>query len=309
MRCSHSACCGQVAAACARGSRRANARRHCRLQPEAGPRLTRACPPSILRLLLAAPARAPSTLVLIPAHNEADRVGVVVDGVRAAGICNDPWWTDVLVVDDGSRDETALVAQRHGAHVLRHAHNLGYGSALHTGYLWAWRRGYRRVVQMDADGQHDPQSLLPLLRALEGIDGPPADVVVGSRYLAGTPPPTTLARRVGSWLFARIVTIWAGTRSTDPTSGYQALSRAALAELVGDAFPEDYPDADVLIGLARAGLRLREIPVVMHARLGGVSMHRGSKIVYYVYKMLLTLTLLPVRRRSIFRGNRRAATT
>jgi glycosyltransferase involved in cell wall biosynthesis len=248
------------------------------------------------------------TLVLIPAHDEAERIGAVVDGIRQSGACAPPWHADVLVVDDGSRDATHEVAERHGAHVLRHVQNLGYGSALHTGYLWAWRHGYERIVQMDADGQHDPRSLLPLLRALEGIEGTPADVVVGSRYLHGTPPPTSFARRAGSWFFSRVVTLWTGIRITDPTSGYQALSRRALGQLVGDAFPEDYPDADVLIELARAGLRLREIPVVMHARAGGVSMHRGGKIAYYLYKMLLTLTLLPLRRRSIHRRGRRPQT-
>ncbi len=258
---------------------------------------------------MAAPIEPRTTLVLIPAHNEAERIGIVLDGVRASGVCSAPWHADLLVVDDGSRDDTGAVAARHGAHVLRHVHNLGYGAALHTGYRWAWRRGYQQVVQMDADGQHDAGSLLPLLRALSGSDGDAADVVVGSRYLNGNPPRTSWSRRLGSWLFAQIVTLWAGTRCTDPTSGFQALSRDALRELVGDTFPEDYPDADVLIELARAGLRLREIPVVMHPRLGGVSMHRGSKIAYYVYKMLLTLTLLPVRRRSISRAGRRPATT
>ena len=182
--------------------------------------------------------------------------------------------------------------------MVTHPFNLGYGSALLTGYLYAHRHHYKRIVQMDADGQHDPASVPDLLAALDAG----ADVAVGSRYLAGDPPPTTLSRRLGSRLFAKIVTRWTGVRVTDPTSGFQAMTANAMAEIAHDGFPEDYPDADVLIILARAGMKLVEVPVRMHPRVGGVSMHRGGRAAYYGYKMLLTLSLLPWRRRSPFRS-------
>ena len=232
------------------------------------------------------------TLVLIPACNEAGRIGEVIEGIRATGLT-----TDIVVIDDGSRDATAREARLHGAKVLSHAYNLGYGSALHTGYLYASRAGYQRLVQMDGDGQHDAGSMR---RLLAGLDAG-ADVVVGSRFLEGTPPPTSWTRRVGSALFAWIVTRWTGIRITDPTSGYQAMSRRAIREVARDTFPEDYPDADVLIMLAREGLKLVEVPARMHARKGGVSMHRGGRAAYYAYKMLLTLSLLPIRRKSLTR--------
>jgi glycosyltransferase involved in cell wall biosynthesis len=233
-----------------------------------------------------------STLVLIPACNEAGRIGEVIEGIRATGVA-----ADVVVIDDGSRDATAQEARAHGAKVLSHAYNLGYGSALHTGYLYARRRGYQRLVQMDGDGQHDADSMVRLLAALEAG----ADVVVGSRFLDGRPPPTSWTRRVGSALFAWIVTRWTGIRITDPTSGYQAMSQRAIREVARDTFPEDYPDADVLIMLAREGLQLVEVPARMHPRKGGVSMHRGGRAAYYAYKMLLTLSLLPIRRKSLTR--------
>ena len=239
------------------------------------------------------------TLILIPACNEEGRLGKVLAAIRAQRVD-----ADILVIDDGSNDGTAAEARRRGAQVVSHPFNLGYGSALHTGYLFARRSDYDRVVQMDADGQHDPVSLPALLQALDAG----ADVVVGSRYLRGKPPQTSLLRRLGSRIFARIVTLWTRVTITDPTSGYQALSRRALDEVAGDAFPEDYPDADVLIMLHRAGLVLREIPVVMHERIGGLSMHRGGRAAYYAYKMFLTLALIPVRRKSPFRAGRVAPT-
>jgi len=232
------------------------------------------------------------TAILIPAFNEAGRITAVVESIHAAGV-----GAPLVVVDDGSSDETAEEARAAGAIVLSHPHNLGYGAALHTGYCYAQRHGFDRIVQMDADGQHDPCSIGDLLAALD--DG--VDVALGSRFLAGTPPPTSWIRRFGTWLFAKIVSVWTRTQVTDPTSGFQALSKRALDELTHDGFPEDYPDADVLISVYRSGLRMREVPVVMHPRLSGMSMHRGGRAAYYGYKMFLTLALLPIRRRTPFR--------
>ncbi|MEM7199977.1 MAG: glycosyltransferase family 2 protein [Planctomycetota bacterium] len=236
-----------------------------------------------------------STLILIPAHNEAGRIHRVIEGVRGSHPR-----ADVVVVDDGSTDETGEEARARGARVLRHPFNLGYGASLLTGYVYAKQRGYRRVVQLDGDGQHDPSGISKLLGALDSG----ADVAVGSRYLAGRSPATSFGRRLGSRLFSWIVTRWTGTRITDPTSGYQAMTATAIAELAHAGFPEDYPDADVLITLSRAGLSLTEVSVDMRERSGGVSMHRGGRAAYYAYKMLLTLSLLPVRRRSPYRAER-----
>lgn len=227
------------------------------------------------------------TVLVIPAYREAGRVGDVVREVRGLGLP-----LDVLVVDDGSPDDTADEARAAGAMVVRHPFNLGYGSALHTGYCYARRHGYQRLLQMDADGQHEAAMLPRLCAALD--DG--ADVALGSRYLEGTPPRSSLARTVGTRLFAWIATRWTGVRVTDPTSGFQGLSARALQAVAHDGFPEDYPDTDVLVEHARAGMRVVEVPVRMHERRGGLSMHRGARIAYYGYKMLVTLLLLPVRR-------------
>lgn len=228
-----------------------------------------------------------TTLLVIPAYHETGRIGGVVREVKGTGLA-----LDVLVVDDGSADATADEARASGALVVRHPYNLGYGAALHTGYCFAARRGYSRVLQMDADGQHDATMLSRLIQALDGG----ADVALGSRYLEGESPPTSLARRVGTRAFARIASWWLGCRITDPTSGFQGLSQRALAAVVSDGFPEDYPDTDVLVEHHRAGLSVVEVPVRMFPRKGGVSMHRGARIAWYGYKMALTLLLLPVRR-------------
>jgi glycosyltransferase involved in cell wall biosynthesis len=238
----------------------------------------------------------PRVVVIVPARNEAERLGRVLDGVRR--VLPE---ARIGVIDDGSSDGTGEVASARGATALRHPFNLGYGAALQTGYHWALRQPCDRLVQLDADGQHDPESIPALLGALDGG----AELVLGSRYLdASTTPRTSMPRRLGSRFFAFVVTRWTGTRITDPTSGFQAMTKRVVERLVLDDFPEDFPDSDVLIALAREGVQLAEVPVRMHERLGGVSMHRGGRIAYYAYKMLLTLSLLPVRRVSPFRAGR-----
>jgi glycosyltransferase involved in cell wall biosynthesis len=224
-------------------------------------------------------------LVVMPALNEARRVRNVVEGVRRAVEC------DVLVVDDGSSDETAAEARAAGAIVAVHAMNVGYGAALQTGYRYALRHGYDSVVQLDSDGQHDPSCIPALLSALAN-----ADVVVGSRFLDGSSYVPPRARRVGMWLFGRIAALLSGRSVTDPTSGFQAISREALRFYAHERYPADYPDADVLAMVVRSGLRVAEVPVTMHAPADGRSMHAGIlRPLYYAIRMSLALMMVPLR--------------
>ena len=221
----------------------------------------------------------------MPAYNEARRIRQVVSHVRGrvSG--------DLLVVDDGSEDSTAGEARAAGAIVAVHPTNLGYGAALQTGYLFALRHGYDAVLQLDADGQHDPESIPRLVAALADHD-----VVVGSRFLeAGSYRPPFL-RRVGMRVFASLATVLSGRRITDPTSGFQAISRDALRFYAHERYPTDYPDADVLVMVSRAGLRLVEVPVRMLPSPEGKSMHRGLvRPMYYTLRMILALGLVMLR--------------
>lgn len=223
--------------------------------------------------------------MLIPAYNEEANIGRVIEGVRAAAS-----GCDVLVIDDCSRDRTSASARAAGARVVRHPVNLGYGSALLTGYRYADTHGYGRVVQMDGDGQHDAASIPDLMAGLDGG----YDLALGSRFGAGvrTYRPQRL-RAIGMWLFGWIASRALGRRITDPTSGYQALSgRLVRFHSRGNHFPPDYPDADILILVGRAGYRVTEVPVTMYEKPGGASIHSGLKPVYYVVKMTLSILLV-----------------
>jgi glycosyltransferase involved in cell wall biosynthesis len=232
-------------------------------------------------------AAALKSLVVIPAFNEATTIEAVVRRLETLqpGLA-------VLVVDDGSSDGTAAIARRAGARVVRLPFNMGYGVALQTGYKHALREGYDCVVQLDGDGQHEPADVPLLLGVLERGE---ADVALGSRFIGAHAYRPTLARRIGMRLFSFLAFALTGTRFSDVTSGFQALSREVLRYFTAERYPVDYPDADVLIMLKRAGFRVKEVPVRMYEKPRARSMHSGLRPIYYVFKMLLSIALVPLR--------------
>jgi glycosyltransferase involved in cell wall biosynthesis len=226
-------------------------------------------------------------LVVIPAYNEAQNVSAVIADVRASL----PAW-DVLVVDDGSADETAAVARAAGAKVLRLPINSGYGVALQTGYKYAVRKGYGTVAQMDADGQHKAGFFPELLAKIEAGE---ADIVIGSRFLDGDGHyQPSLARKIGMGIFSRMASRIMKQHVSDPTSGYQVMRIDVARFFCSDVYPADYPDADILILLHRSGFRVKEVGVQM-VMPTGKSMHSGHKSIYYVYKMFLSILVTMLR--------------
>lgn len=236
-------------------------------------------------------------LAIIPAYNEDANIGRVVSEIR--GAAKD---IDVIVIDDGSTDKTALCARGAGAKVVRLSSNMGYGVALQTGFKYAYEREYDFMVQLDGDGQHDPAYIPDMLKVV--IAGE-ADLVLGSRFLSKTAPngnpmvqyKASKARKLGILLFAFLTTKLIGFKVTDPTSGYQAFNKRVIAFFTQDFFPCDFPDADVIVMLYRAGFKIKEFPMYMSIRENGKSMHSGIKPVYYVFKMLLSMLMTLLRKK------------
>ena len=232
-------------------------------------------------------------LVIIPAYNEEANVAKIVQAVRGHLPA-----ADVLVVNDGSRDRTARVAAAAGARVVSLPYNMGYGAALQTGYKYAQENGYRTLAQIDADGQHDPIYILDMLELIKRGE---ADVVIGSRFLVDNNYRAPFAKRVGMLLFGTIASWATGQKVSDPTSGYQALTRRAFCYCAGDVYPSDFADADVLVMLHRAGLRIREVPVRMYPSVNKesryLSMYSFLTPAYYIFKMSLTMFVSLLRER------------
>jgi len=230
-------------------------------------------------------------IIIIPAYNEEKNIAGVINGIKNV-IPN----TDILVVNDGGEDRTEEIARELGARVISLSYNMGYGVALQTGFKFALKRGYEYAVQIDADGQHDPEDIPKLL---DGVFNNKADVIIGSRFLGKGNYRAPFIRRVGMLFFAWLTSLIISEKITDPTSGYQAINKNGLQFYAGDNYPVDFPDADVIIMLHRAGLKIKEIPVNMNPSIQKKSMHSGLKPVYYIFKMFLSILVTLLRKAEI----------
>jgi len=236
----------------------------------------------------------------MPAFNEARTIGGVLRSVA-----KEMPEADIVVIDDASSDKTADEARKAGAKVISMPFNMGYGIALQTGFKYAYKHEYDYVVQMDSDGQHDPASIRPLLEAVTNND---ADVVIGSRFLGQGNYRAPFMRRMGMKFFGAIASMLLRKKITDPTSGFQALNRHAIRFNASDYYPVDFPDADYIIMLHRAGLKVKEVPVAMHpSPREKKSMHAGWRPIYYVFDMLLSILVVLLRKHEFKRETDRPA--
>lgn len=231
-------------------------------------------------------------LVIIPALNEEATVGDVVRSVHSQ------LDADVLVVDDGSRDETSLRAREAGAMVLSHPFNLGVGAALRSGFRFARAGRYKAVVQVDADGQHDAADVRVLLDRLS-TDG--ADIVIGSRFAGGYP--VRGIRRLTMRLLSRVVSRRLGVTVTDTTSGFRAFSDRSV-EVFAAGYPTAYlsDTVEALILADAHGFTIVEQPVRMHERQGGRPSAGAIKSVFHLVRLALVLLLHRFRRPRTQRG-------
>jgi len=222
----------------------------------------------------------PDVLFVIPALNEEANLPSVIQELRAA-------WPEalVLVVSDASADGTARVARELGAQAASLPFHLGYGGAVQTGIKYGLRQRMRVVVTFDADGQHDPADVGPLVQAVR--DG--ADVAIGSRALAAGSYRGGIARRGGRALFGQLARLLTGLQITDPTSGLKALGPRGQELFALSRFPDRYPDADALVLARRARLVITERPARMRPSRNRRSMHGGVRSVPYTFNMLFSL--------------------
>lgn len=225
-------------------------------------------------------------LLVLPAYNEERSLPVILAEVRRE--CP---WADVVIVNDGSRDDTELVAQASGYQVLSLPFNLGIGGAVQTGFKYAAAKDYDVVVQVDADGQHLPGEVEKLIAPV--LDGR-CDVAIGSRFLEDGAYRAGFFRTLGIRLLARIISMIVRKRITDPTSGFRAYGPAALASVAHD-YPYDYPEPEALVTLSRRGLHIVEVPARMRARLDGISSIGLTVSIKYMFKVLLAIGLSLLR--------------
>lgn len=228
-------------------------------------------------------------LVIMPAWNEAETVAATVEEVRTAN-----GGYHVLVVNDGSSDSTGSEARGAGATVIDLPFNMGVGAAMRTGFKFAQRNGYTRVIQVDADGQHDPRDIELVLSGLDR-----ADISIGARFASKGAYKVSGPRKWAMVFLATVISRLSRTPLSDVTSGFRAANAKAIDQYI-DHYPAEYlgDTIDSLVVAVKSGCRVTQVPVAMRVRQGGQPSHNPYKAAVYLLRSVFALLFALTRKRS-----------
>lgn len=227
-------------------------------------------------------------LIIIPAYNEEENIKGTVEAI----LRESPEF-DYVIINDCSKDKTREICEKNRFNIVNLPINLGIGGAVQTGYMYAMKHGYDIAVQVDGDGQHDPAFLNEMAQVLEKEK---VDMVIGSRFITKEGFQSSVMRRLGIKYFTMLIKILTGKTITDPTSGLRMVSKKII-ELYAKDYPKDYPEPESVVAVLRKGMKVKEIPVIMKSRQGGVSSINPSKSVYYMVKVTLAILVESIRKR------------
>ncbi|MBF0557966.1 MAG: glycosyltransferase family 2 protein [Nitrospirae bacterium] len=219
-------------------------------------------------------------LVVVPAYNEEGCIRGVIEDIREHFPDG-----DIIVINDGSQDNTSAIAGSLGTRVADLPYNLGIGGAMQAGFLYALQEGYDAVIQFDGDGQHHADQIGKILAPWRSQE---ADLVVGSRFLSDSGFTSSVQRKIGAKILSFVVSSLTGQRITDTTSGFRVYGRTTL-EFFCSVYPEDYPEVEALILAHKKGLKIVEVASEIGPRTGGRSSITSSRAFYYMIKVLLAI--------------------
>lgn len=221
-------------------------------------------------------------LIIIPAFNEQDNIDTVFSKLKL--YASD---YDYIVINDASTDKTYEECRKNNCNVIDLAINLGIGGAVQTGFKYAVDNGYDIAVQIDGDGQHNPEYLEKIIQPIIRNE---ADVVIGSRFISNEGFQSSFLRRIGINIINFVLFLVTKQKFTDCTSGFRAYNKEAL-RLLGKHYPKDYPEPESLVMLSKLGFKIIEVPVVMNERTAGQSSIRSFKIIYYMLRVCLSILI------------------
>ncbi|MBL8012390.1 MAG: glycosyltransferase family 2 protein [Candidatus Omnitrophica bacterium] len=226
----------------------------------------------------------PKILIIIPAYNERANIRNTLKEIWALDVK-----TDVIVIDDGSKDATAQEARQAGAKVISLPFNLGIGGAVQTGFQFASQNDYDIAIQVDADGQHDVGYIRTILSPVLNNE---SDIVIGSRFMPQQEKGyrSSFARRLGIGFFVRLIGVLTGSLIYDPTSGFRAYNKKMI-RIFARHYPHDFPEPEAIVLAGKFGAKIKELPVVMRKRQGGESSIRYLKSLYYMVKVTFAILL------------------
>jgi glycosyltransferase involved in cell wall biosynthesis len=240
-------------------------------------------------------SRISNICVVIPALNEEESIGFVIQKIKTSLPV-----ADIVVVNDGSSDKTSLVGLQHGITVLDLPFNLGIGGAVQTGLKYAYGQGYDIVVEIDADGQHDPIYASFLVNELKSSS---MDLVIGSRFISDPRSTWPVIRLFGIRLFSLLIKLVSGHKIYDSTSGYRVYSKSAL-KFLSTNYPADFPEPESIVLLLNNGFSVCERPVRMGARISGQSIIGRSDIslkgAYFVVSNAIAIIISGLKEKRIY---------
>lgn len=222
------------------------------------------------------------TLVIIPCYNEQDSIIQVVNRLKQAAPD-----VDYLIVNDCSTDGTEKILMDNGFNYINNPVNLGIGGGVQAGYIYAKQYGYDIAVQMDGDGQHDPNYLKAII---DPIAEDELDMSIGSRFITNEGFQTSFMRRLGINIISTLIFVMTGKHVRDTTSGFRACNKKTI-EYFASNYADDYPEPEAIMACLMNGFRVGEVPVIMEERLNGVSSIRSLKSAYYMIKVCLALII------------------
>ena len=225
-------------------------------------------------------------LIIIPAYNESECIEKTI-----RDIMENASDFDYVIINDCSTDNTREICEKNDFNIVNLPINLGIGGAVQTGYMYAMEYGYDVAVQVDGDGQHDPQFLRKMAQYLETHD---ADMVIGSRFIEKKGFQSSKLRRFGIQYFTVLIKLCTGKKITDPTSGLRMVGKNVI-RLFADSYPKDYPEPESTVAALKHKYKVEEIPVVMRERQGGTSSITMKRSVYYMIKVTLAILMETLR--------------
>jgi glycosyltransferase involved in cell wall biosynthesis len=233
-------------------------------------------------------------LIIIPAYNESLSIESLINDIKSKAHYEDVVF-DYIIINDGSRDNTKDICRLNNFNVATHAVNLGIGSAVQTGYMYAKNHNYDIAIQMDGDGQHLPEYLPALVQPILNGD---ADFVIGSRFMGLNSFRSSFARRMGIKLICFVIGCCVNQWVTDSTSGFRAVNKKGIA-LFSMSYAKDYPEPESIVRASVNGLRICEVPVEMRERMSGISSINFARSVYYIIKVTLALLITKLESRQL----------
>lgn len=220
------------------------------------------------------------TLIIIPAYNESGSIERVINNLTQ----NFPEY-DYVIINDCSTDNTEEICKENGYNFITLPHNLGIGGGVQTGYLYALRNNYDFAVQMDGDGQHNPEYLSKLLKPLENGE---ADIAIGSRFITNEGFQSSSTRRMGIKFLSGLIKMCSGAKVNDVTSGFRAVNKKFI-EIYANDYADDYPEPEAIVAAKMYGGRIAEVPVIMNEREEGTSSIHSFKSIYYMLKVSIAI--------------------